>query len=385
MAAAVARIMKVWLLAVAFAVPTLAASSSRAKSAAPPLKGRVATLTAEVESLTSRVKTMLETVGAGGTPAAAAALELEGVLGKEAPYARYTALLHSGKMDEGSLKEDIAALETKVSDLKSKLLLLEKQVVGSLLQKSSSTGAGSDPTTLSSRVVALEKDVGDMRTRVTSLEQTVAGLQTKSVTGAAGNAMLQSSSSGKEPTADKPRMAASLLNFNATSSQKTSEKMKGMPLKTRVTALETSATALKERVTTLEGEVGMPGATEAAAELLHTHSRVEDAAFPEEDVQQFPELTETGRKEMELSLVAASGSVMTKSLKSQVAALEADIANVDSRLSGLENQVSGKKVTSSASLLEVPGSSLKGRIVSLEDKADECRTRATALEHVVRG
>jgi len=362
---------KALLLAFALAVPTSAASE--AKSTTAPLKGRVATLTAEVESLSGRVKTMLETVGAGGTPAAAAALEL----GKEIPYARYTALLHSDKTDDASLKEDIAALETQVADLKSKLLLLENQVVGSLLQKGSATRAVGDPTTLSSRVVTLEKDVDDMRTRVTSLEQTVAGLQTKSAAVNSGNAMLQSSS-GKVPAAEKPRMVASLLN---TEFQKTSDKMKGMPLKGRVASLEQSATALKERVATLESEVGMPVSAEAAAFLLHAHARVEDT---EENMPEFE--AESGRHgEKELSLVTAAGSVTTKALKDQVAALEKDLANIDSRLSGLENQVSGKKVTTSASLLEVPGSSLKGRIVSLEDKVDECRTRATAIEHMVVG
>merc|ERR1719284_1366952 len=125
----------------------------------------------------------------------------------------------------------------------------------------------------------------------------------------------------------------------------------------------------------------MPVSAESAAFLLHAHARVEDAEGDLSDLG-----AETGhRGEKELSLVAASGKVTTKALKDQVAALEADLANIDSRLSGLENQVSGKKVTTSASLLEVPGSSLKGRIVSLEDKLDECRTRATAVEHMVVG
>jgi len=142
-----------------------------------PLKGRVVTLEAEVTSLTERVKVMMDTVGTASDAAA--------LLGKEEPYAEYTALLKSSVKEgeaegEEALTAAVAALETKAAELKSKILLLENQVVGSLLQKEQAAASRSEPTSLSSRVESLEDDVEAMRTKVTSLEQTISGLQTKS-------------------------------------------------------------------------------------------------------------------------------------------------------------------------------------------------------------
>jgi len=156
-------------------VPAASAAQSSAsltKTGAPPLKGRVVTLEAEEVSLENRVSILMETVGM--TAEAAALLE------KGEPYTRYMSLLHS--QGEGSLKEAVGELETKVVALNSKILSLENQVAGnaftapSLLEKASKkTGQSGDGASLTSRIVALEEEVAKARSRVTSLEQTVSG------------------------------------------------------------------------------------------------------------------------------------------------------------------------------------------------------------------
>jgi len=74
------------------------------------------------------------------------------------------------------------------------------------------------------------------------------------------------------------------------------------------------------------------------------------------------------------------------SLKERVAALEAAMAALKSKVSMLENQVAGKDFAGGLSLLEkAAGSALKSRIVSLEEEADMMMARVSALEHTVRG
>jgi uncharacterized protein YceH (UPF0502 family) len=152
-------------------------------SAQAPLQGRVATLQAEVTSVEERVAALQESVGAGGGGAAAVQVD------QKDPYAKYAKLLQSG-YDSKALSDDVAQLETQVSEVESSILALETQVSGnafnmkfesSLLsggaQKVASTGSQEPSTSLSSRVVALEEEVKNCRTRVSSLEQTVVGLQ----------------------------------------------------------------------------------------------------------------------------------------------------------------------------------------------------------------
>merc|ERR1719436_1504292 len=133
---------------------------------------------AEVVSLQARVEAITATVGVE----AAALQKKKGdtssdkkVLDKAALYARYKELLHTKKYEEGALKDDVATLEADCAALKSNILMLENQVQGASLLAEGTN----EPTSLKSRVEAVEKDVADFRTRVTSLEQVVAGLQTK--------------------------------------------------------------------------------------------------------------------------------------------------------------------------------------------------------------
>jgi chromosome segregation ATPase len=310
--------------------------SGAASAGDAPLKGRITTALAEVASLQGRVDVLMSDVGVGSV-----ALEKDTatnkVLDKTALYARYKELLHTKKYEEGAIKDDVATLENDCADLKSKILMLENQVQGgtSLLAKVSE-----DPiTSLSSRVVAVEKDIADFRTRVSSLEQVVAGLQTKA--------------------------KASLLDVSAARDQTETEAETG-PLAARLTALEGEVDSLEQRTQTMETEVHGGAGAAPVAELdtktpeIHTH-----VALLEED----------GGKE--------------GTIKERTASLESRVATLKSTMSMLENTVSGKTFATPASLLQVQdsgsGSSLKARITSLEDEVDSLRTRVTTIEHVVTG
>lgn len=222
-----------------------------------------------------------------------------------------------------------------------------------------------------------------------------------------GGAMLQT-------LADKdlaPGATASFLNLGraATASEET-EEMKAAPLKGRVDGVEKAIHSLRSRVATLNSEVGVAGAgpapvveetaeavpaepeaaeaaAEPAAELLERKKKYASPRTDEdEDGSGSVEaaLSElSSERQEDVSLLQDEDTL--SSLKSKVAAAEKDMANIKSQISTLENQVSGSAFASQASLLDLGGSSLKSRIVSLEDDEDACRTRVTALEHIVLG
>merc|ERR1712217_612824 len=87
------------------------------------------------------------------------------------------------------------------------------------------------------------------------------------------------------------------------------------------------------------------------------------------------------RKYASLVEVSAQGD----DLKSRVATLEGDVAKLKSDLSTLENAVVGETFAKQSLLQKSAGSSVKGRIISLEDEIDVCRSRTTNLEHTIEG
>jgi uncharacterized protein YceH (UPF0502 family) len=312
-----------------------------------PLKGRITTAMAEVESLQGRVDVIMTEVGVNGAGLEAMQKDIETlyktkVLGKAALLARYKELLHSKKTDEASLKEDVATLEANCAELKINILMLENQVQGaSLIDKGSDS-----PTSLSSRVEAVEKEIADYRTRVTSLEQVVAGLQTQT-------------------------------KVSKTSLLETSSKMKLGPLAARLTALETEVASLQQRTDTMEAEIQGAGA---------------GALLSEEDLAAGLVTKKASRRHASLleqgAAKAEDNDSREGTIKERTATLETSVAGLKSKMSMLENQAVGKTSSGAvASLLQVQasGSSLKARISSLEDEVDSLRTRVTTLEHVVEG
>jgi predicted nucleic acid-binding Zn-ribbon protein len=142
------------------------------------LSGRVATLDAELTSLTNRVGILMSTVG---LEAAAA------FLAKAGTYERYTAIL-KGKHDATTIKDDVDALETEAQDVKTKITQVENsvagtQIGGSLLEKSQiklSSREG-DEWSLTSRVSSLEEVVLSLQDRAKAMELQVAGSASKAL------------------------------------------------------------------------------------------------------------------------------------------------------------------------------------------------------------
>lgn len=191
-----------------------AASDTSSQSA--PLKGRLLTLTAEVDGLEGRIGALKTEVGAEGGGAAEeppallekGSIKTHGVSSSSALFSDYSVLLRS-KNDLGSLKLSVSDLEKKMGTVKSDIQLLENQVSGnafaavSLLAEDADIAddgdeadepdeAGEaeelvapsllaidahkeDGSSLESRTVALEREVAEARSRVTSIEQVVVG------------------------------------------------------------------------------------------------------------------------------------------------------------------------------------------------------------------
>merc|ERR1719351_250339 len=117
-----------------------------------PLKGRVLTLHAEVDSLTLRVKALEDIVGGDDTAAATPKPEVG-----------------------GTMAIDVAELEATEASLESRLQALENKVVkGALLQTGAQEAAVKRiASSIEKRVESLEEEVSDLRTRTTVLEQKV--------------------------------------------------------------------------------------------------------------------------------------------------------------------------------------------------------------------
>jgi hypothetical protein len=217
----------------------------------------------------------------------------------------------------------------------------------------------------------------------------------------------------------------------------------------RLTTMEKQVVALKQRTTTLESEVlgGNRGAAapgvgggevggedEAAEEAMLSAGRAapsspsgrevlgeegpydqEQQAAPYQEQQAAPyqeqedqalvstdeEVAHDGRMEKRkarasrrlmslLSDETAAKSGQPGTVRARTANLEADVAALKSRLSTLENQVSGNAFSGlRAALLQAEAQhanpSLKSRIVTLEEGVDSCRTRISTLEHTIMG
>merc|ERR1712232_1017013 len=138
-----------------------------------PLKGRLATLDAEVTSLNNRVDVIAAEVG-NGAGGEAPALFGTATLQKE--YANYEALLHS-KSDTSALVDTVEDLEKRTADLDSRILQLENKVDSTLTADGANTASlltvKARGASLQERTIELEGRVSSMRARVTSLEQTV--------------------------------------------------------------------------------------------------------------------------------------------------------------------------------------------------------------------
>lgn len=153
--------------------------------------------------------------------------------------------------------------------------------------------------------------------------------------------------------------------------------LKGMPLKGRVTGLETAIAETKARLSALQTEVTGATDIEAGAALTMVSADEEDSL-------------EHHHHDNRVSLVAASVSQEAQqapAIKDRLAAIEKDVADLKSKTSTLENDVMGAAFAMKASLLEekASGSSLKSRIVSVEDEVDSLRGRVSSLEHAVTG
>jgi len=301
--------------------------TTKANSKDAPLEGRAATLAAEIESLTNRVSILMTTVGlAEGTA----------LLDKtKKPYEKYASLLRT-KYDDAALKEVVTDLEAKSAALKGNIKQLENMVFGTQFDTAVLLAAkihrhSVSEDSLSNRIMALEEVVGSMRNRVAELEERVSlGLHQE---GAKSASMLQ------EDSQDAP--------FNG-----------------RLDTLESEVASLKQRTAAVETET--MGSSDISAVSMKTRSRLALLASSSTESQ------ETSDK--------------TEEVKNRVAALEADTAALTSKLSMLENQVmGGGDVSLLATDTLNSGSSLKARIVALEETVDVQRTRVSNLEHTVVG
>lgn len=307
------------------------------------LEGRAATLSAEIESLTNRVSIIMSTVGLAGAE----------LLDKgKKPYEKYAALLHS-KYDDAALKEVVTDLEGKATALKGNIKALENEVSGTQFDAALLATAihkvGSAGDSLTSRMFALEEVVGSCRSRVQALEEKV--------------------SLGLAQT-NKAKKSLLLQNDQKTAAASTSAtKSEGAPLKGRLTTVEAEITSLQDRVTTMETEV-MGG----AAALMIEDDIYEDGAK---------------KKSKYTSLLAKDASEKgsedkADDLKARVATAEANVGTLKSKISTLQNQVLGG-TPSSLLQTDQDGSSLRGRIISLEGAVDKMRTDVSSLEHTVVG
>lgn len=207
-----------------------------------------------------------------------------------------------------------------------------------------------------------------------------------------------------------------------------------MALKGRLDALEKEVGSLQERVSALEADVGVsgggggaapvaaPAAEAAEAEALigrrsrhsvkdtdeagETSARKQGFSVPlgselasdEEEDSDGGSTSEGSADDSEASLLQKSSEAANteeESIKARVMTVEGAMAELRSQVSTLENHVMGSTFnTKEASFLQLQKdqnsgigseSSLKARIVALEDEGDTLRTRVTTLEHFVTG
>lgn len=173
--------------------------------------------------------------------------------------------------------------------------------------------------------------------------------------------MLQTASETDAMVATKSRGEAS-----------TDSKTQSAPLKGRVDAMLAEVVKLKERLATVQADVGSPGDGGGAAL----------AAPAEEPLVEDPAALVEGKIKY---LALVDTQLKGEDLKSKVVSLETDVSKLKSDTSTLENAVVGEAFSKLALLQKSAGSSLKSRIVSLEEEIDVLRSRMTNLEHTIEG
>lgn len=158
-------------------------AGASASSQAAPLKGRLVTLEAEVAGLEGRIGALKTEVGAtaGAAAEAPALLEKDNIEERTALFADYASLLRDHS-DLGSLASTTSDLEAKMATVRSDIQQLHNQVSGNAFSAPSllstyatKVASQSEGSSLESRIVALEHEVGNARTQVTSIEQVVVG------------------------------------------------------------------------------------------------------------------------------------------------------------------------------------------------------------------
>mmetsp|Transcript_102010 Transcript_102010/g.207397 ORF Transcript_102010/g.207397 Transcript_102010/m.207397 type:complete len:230 (-) Transcript_102010:143-832(-) len=192
---------------------------------------------------------------------------------------------------------------------------------------------------------------------------------------------------------DGPRSGGAMLQ---TASEKegvssSATRAKGAPLKGRLDTLEKEMGLLQDRTSALESEVmGTEGAGEGPLPAIDEAAppAPEEAVLASVDKKRAQPHHFHKRAQHDYVGLAQEAADVKKAgtLKDRVAALEAAMAALKSKVSTLENQVAGKNLAGGLALLEkAAGSALKSRIVSLEEEADMMMARVSALEHTVRG
>jgi uncharacterized protein YlxW (UPF0749 family) len=283
-----------------------AAGSLRAGGGAPSIEGRVATLDAELTSIANRVSIVMSTVGLQGAAA---------LLANSGNLEHYKALMEH-KADAKAVQDDVADLETRANDVKTKITEVENEVSGSqiggagLLEKLKVTSHGAGDS-LSSRVTSLEEVVVSLKDRTKMMEEAVSkadlsgrvatlDAELTSLTSRVGILM---SSVGLEAAAAFLAKAGSYERYTAI--------LKGKhgtaTIQDDVDALETDAQDVKTKITQVENAVA---GSQIGGSLL---------------------------EKSEIKLSSGEGW----SLTSRVSSLEEVVASLQDRTKAMELQVAG--------------------------------------------
>jgi uncharacterized protein YceH (UPF0502 family) len=161
------------------------------------------------------------------------------------------------------------------------------------------------------------------------------------------------------------------------------QKAKGAPMSGRLDTLEKEIASLTDRMSALEGDVGVSGGAEvggdAGVALMAKKQRRDDEDSDESDGASL--LAYAGEN------AADTANKKSGSIKDRITTAEGQVAALKSKLQVLQNQVMG-----GASLIQTAGSSGEGRdsnlierLEGLEAEVSKLRTGVSNLEHEVSG